>query len=107
MLLLSKSIFAQENLDYKKINDLYYNMNDYIFNGFSANIEVDILDQLKKTIKDENNLSVLNNIILKLDFFGKDSIDFITNYVKDENNSKFSQGLNQTIDGIGGTVKGA
>jgi len=97
--------YAQE-INFEKLNELYYNLNEYDFNGFSADVEFDILDQLKNSLKDEKYISILNNISLKLNFYSKDSIEFITLNVEETDNQQFNQGLAQTIKGAEETVKG-
>jgi hypothetical protein len=82
-------------------------MNDYKFNGFSANVEVDILEQFKKSITNEKSLNELNNIVLKVDFFGKDSINFITNFIENTNKIQYNKELSKIINGIGESVKGS
>jgi hypothetical protein len=107
MMLIIKTIIAQDSLDYKKINDLYYHMNDYKFNGYTANVEVDMLEQLKKSITDEKALNELNNIVLKVEFLGKDSINFLSNYIEDSDGNQSNKGVSQMIKGLGETVKGS
>jgi hypothetical protein len=97
--------YAQE-INFEKLNELYYNLNEYDFNGFSADVEFNILDQLKNSLKDEKYISILNKISMKLNFYSKDSVEFITLNVEETDNQQFNQGLAQTINGAEETVKG-
>ena len=106
-MLIIKTITAQDSLDYKNINDLYYNINNYAFNGYTANVDVDLLDLVKSTTKDEKLLSQLNHLVLKVEYFGNDSINFFSNYVEDSDDKKSNQGLSHMIRGAGETVKGS
>lgn len=104
-LILSSNLFAQD-INFDKINELYYNLNEYNFNGFSAEVEFDILEQFKKSIKGEKYISVVDNITLKIDFYSKDSIRFIASKVEETNNLQFDQGLAQAINGAEETIEG-
>lgn len=99
------NIFAQD-IDFEKLNESYYNLNDYDFNGFSADVQFDLLDQLKKSIKDEKYLSILENISIELKFYSKDSLKILMPTIEQTENQQFNQGLAQTLNGIENTVKG-
>ena len=104
-ILFFSNLYAQE-INFEKLNELYYNLNEYDFNGFSADVEFDLLDQLKNSLKDEKYISILNNISMKLNFYSKDSVEFITLNVDETDNQQFNQGLAQTIKGAEESVKG-
>jgi hypothetical protein len=80
-------------------------MNNYKFNGFSASLEVDLLEQIKKIVKDEKYLSELNKISLDIEFLGKDSINFISHHAVNTDNKDFNQQLSEAIKAFGQSVK--
>lgn len=104
-LFVVSNIFAQD-IDFEKLNESYYNLNEYGFNGFSADVQFDLLDQLKKSIKDEKYLSILDNISIELKFYSKDSLEILIPTIEQTENQQFNQGLAQTLNGIENTVKG-
>lgn len=99
------NIYAQE-INFKKINESYYNLNEYDFNGFSADVQFDILDQLKKSIKDQKYISILDDISIELMFYSKDSLVVSKSPIAQTENQQFNLGLAQTLNGVEQTVKG-
>jgi len=105
-LLLITKLNGQCNINFPELNDLYYNIYDYNFNGFSAEVDFELIAKIKESLKDEIKIDALNKLTFSVVLYSKDSIVFNSSGIDTTGDEDFDRGLSQIIYGAEKTVKG-
>ena len=91
-----RNVNAQDSVNFKKLSHSFYSINNYNFNGFSANVITELPEQIKSKIKQKYK-SLVDTLSLKLDFYSKDSIIFLPLGYEQKGNGNYDPELTNVV----------